>query len=89
MCMVLRAAQQSVNFFETEDAREEPPVKVEVGKSIRCVANSDLRGKQHFQKDKSIMSGSRYAEAAFTVAFHENWQRSPILAALLHHMSHL
>lgn len=35
------------------------------------------------------MSGSRYAEAAFTVAFHENWQQSPILASLLHHMSHL
>lgn len=55
----------------------------------RVCQAANLRGKQHLEKAKRNMSGSKYAETAFTVAFHENWQRSPILAALLCHMSHL
>lgn len=82
----LRAAGESL-CSEPEDAVETAPS--DGGKLGRVCQAANLGGKQHFEKAKKNMSGSRYTETAFTVAFHESWQQSPMLAAQLRHMSHL
>lgn len=74
-------------FFWPENAVGTAPCNG--GKLGRVCQAANPRGKQNFEKAKRNMSGSRYAETAFTVVFHENWQQSPILAALLCHMSQL
>lgn len=74
-------------LFRPENPAETAPC--ESGELGRVCQAANLRGKKNFEKAKRNVSGSRYAETAFTAVFHENWQQSTTLAALLCHMSHL